>query len=36
VVEPYGRFDVVQERARRLGFSAHLLASEDDLERCKL
>ena len=33
VVEPYGRFAVVQERARRLGFSAHLLASEDDLER---
>jgi uncharacterized protein (DUF58 family) len=33
VVEPYGRFGVVQERARRLGFAAYLVASEDDLNR---
>ncbi len=33
VVEPYGRFGVVQERARRLGFTAYLVASEDDLNR---
>ena len=33
VVEPYGRFGVVQERARRLGFTACLVASEDDLNR---
>jgi uncharacterized protein (DUF58 family) len=33
VVEPYGRFGVVQERARRLGFTATLVASEDDLNR---
>ena len=33
VVEPYGRFGLVQERARRLGFHAYLAASEDDLER---
>jgi uncharacterized protein (DUF58 family) len=33
VVEPYGRFGMVQERARRLGFQAHLVASEGDLER---
>ncbi len=31
VVEPYGRFGVIQERARRLGFTAYLVASEDDL-----
>lgn len=33
VVEPYGRFGLVQERARRLGILAHLAASEADLER---
>lgn len=33
VVEPYGRFELVQERARRLGFQAYLVASEEDLER---
>lgn len=33
VVEPYGRFGVVQERARRLGFAAWQVASEDDLTR---
>ena len=32
-VEPYGRFGVVQQRARRLGFSAYLLADEEDLTR---
>lgn len=30
-VEPYSRFGVVQERARRLGFSAYLVADEKDL-----
>ncbi len=33
VVEPYGRFGVVQERARRLGIHAYLTASEEDMER---
>lgn len=33
VVEPYNRFAVVQERARRLGFHAYLVASEEDLDR---
>lgn len=33
VVEPYGRFDFVQERARRLGFQAYQVASEADLNR---
>jgi hypothetical protein len=33
VVEPYNRFGVVQERARRLGFTAYLVASEEDLDR---
>lgn len=33
VVEPYGRFGLVQERARRLGFQAHLAAAEEDLLR---
>ena len=33
VVEPYNRFAVVQERARRLGFHAYLVASEEDLNR---
>lgn len=33
VVEPYGRFGLVQERARRLGFLAYEAATEDDLTR---
>lgn len=33
VVEPYGRFGLVQERARRLGIQAFLVAAEADLER---
>ena len=33
VVESYGRFGLVQERARRLGFTAHMVASEEDLDR---
>ncbi len=33
VVEPYGRFGLVQERARRLGMAAYLVAEEEDLER---
>ena len=33
VVEPYNRFELVQQRARRLGFQAHTVASEQDLER---
>jgi uncharacterized protein (DUF58 family) len=32
-VEPYSRFGVVQERARRLGFAAYPLADEQDLTR---
>jgi uncharacterized protein (DUF58 family) len=33
VVQPYGRFARVQERARRLGFQAYLITSEEDLNR---
>lgn len=33
VVEPYGHFERVQERARRLGFQAYQVASEEDLNR---
>jgi hypothetical protein len=33
VVEPYNRFGVVQERSRRLGFTAYQVASEQDLDR---
>jgi uncharacterized protein (DUF58 family) len=33
VVESYGRFGLVQERARRLGIQAYLAAEEGDLER---
>lgn len=33
VVEPYGRFGHVRERARRLGLTAHLVADEQDLRR---
>lgn len=33
VVEPYNRFELVQQRARRLGLQALLAASEDDLNR---
>lgn len=33
VVEPYNRFELVQQRTRRLGFQAHMVASEQDLER---
>ncbi len=33
VVEPYNRFEVVQERSRRLGFAAYQVASEEDLNR---
>lgn len=33
VVEPYNRFELVQQRARRLGFQAYQAASEDDLNR---
>jgi hypothetical protein len=33
VVEPYGQFSLVQERARLLGFQAFLVASEADLTR---
>ncbi len=32
-VEPYGQFNLVQERARLLGFKAHLVTSEADLNR---
>jgi hypothetical protein len=32
-VEPYGQFNLVQERARLLGFQAHLVTSEADLNR---
>lgn len=32
-VEPYGRFELVRQRARRLGFQAYLVASEADLEQ---
>jgi uncharacterized protein (DUF58 family) len=31
VVEPYGQFGVVRERARRLGVAAHEVSDEDDL-----
>jgi hypothetical protein len=31
VVEPHGQFGAVRERARRLGFTAHQVASERDL-----
>ena len=33
VVEPYNRFELVQQRARRLGFQTHMVASEQDMER---
>jgi hypothetical protein len=33
VVEPYHRFGIVQQRARRLGFAAYPMANEDDLIR---
>jgi uncharacterized protein (DUF58 family) len=36
VVEPYNRFDLVQQRARRLGIQAHMVASEQDLERLQV
>ena len=32
-VEPHGQFGVVQERGRRLGVLAYLVADEDDLKR---
>ena len=32
-VEPHGQFGVVQERGRRLGVQAYLVADEDDLKR---
>lgn len=36
VVEPYGRFGIVRQRARRLGFTAYLVATEADLNRLQL
>lgn len=33
VVEPYHRFELVQQRARRLGMSAYAVASEQELDR---
>ena len=33
VVEPHGQFGVIRERARRLGLTAHLVATESDLKR---
>jgi|YNPNPStandDraft_1061719.scaffolds.fasta_scaffold04112_8 uncharacterized protein (DUF58 family) len=33
VVEPYGQFGVVRQRARSLGITAHLVADERDLDR---
>jgi uncharacterized protein (DUF58 family) len=33
VVEPHGQFGAVRERARRLGFPAHLVSDERDLAR---
>jgi hypothetical protein len=31
VIEPHGQFGVVRERARQLGFPAHLISDERDL-----
>jgi uncharacterized protein (DUF58 family) len=36
VVEPYARFGVVRERARRLGFAAYMVSSEEDLQRLQV
>lgn len=35
-VEPYGHFQLVRQRARRLGFQAYLVASEPDLEQLQV
>lgn len=36
VVEPYGQFGMIRERARRLGFMAHPVATEKDLDRLQI
>ena len=36
VVEPYGQFGIIRERARRLGLTAHRVSSEQDLNRLQV